>query len=124
MMTDPILIVSITAAILAAAAFAVASVQAILTYVSWGPKHKCTFAAIGRTSKQVTTSWLGFGSRYPRVRYPLLNMDWTAVIGLVIDTEFDERIGSLLRDVVEPHTEQWYWRAVTISDVIKWWHVA
>jgi hypothetical protein len=123
-MTDPILIVSITAAILAAAAFAVASVQAILTYVSWGPKHKCTFSAIGHTSKQVTTTWLGFSSSYPRVRYPLLNMDWAEIMKLVIRTEFEESITGLMDDVVQAHKPQWFWRAIKIDDKISWWNIA
>jgi hypothetical protein len=122
-MTDPILIVSITAAILAAAAFAVASVQAILTYVSWGPKHKCTFSAIGHTSKQVTTTWLGFSSSYPRVRYPLLNMDWSGIMKLVVYTASEESITGVMEDIVR-HKPQWFWRAIQIDDKIGWWNVA
>jgi hypothetical protein len=123
-MTDPILIVSITAAILAAAAFAVASVQAILTYVSWGPKHKCTFSAIGHTSKQVTTTWLGFSSSYPRVRYPLLNMDWAEIMKLGIRTAYEESITGLMDDLVKTHQPQWFWRAMKIDDKISWWNIA
>jgi hypothetical protein len=123
-MTDPILIVSITAAILAAAAFAVASVQAILTYVSWGPRHKYTFSAIGHTSKQVTTTWLGFSSSYPRVRYPLLDMDWTEIMKSVIHTASEESITELMDDLVQAHKAQWFWRAIKIDDMISWWNVA
>jgi hypothetical protein len=125
-MIDPILFVSITAVILAAAAFFVAFVQAILTYVSWGPRHKCTFAAIGHTSKQVTIDWLGFGSRYPRVRYPLLNLDWTEVMSLVVDTAFDEDIkgNDVMDDIARSHDDDWYWRPVRINDVINSWNVA
>jgi hypothetical protein len=123
-MTDPILIVSITAAILAAAAFAVASVQAILTYVSWGPKHKCTFSAIDHTSKQVTTTWLGFSSSYPRVRYPLLNMNWAEIMKLAIRTAYEESITGLMDDLVKAHKPQWFWRAIKIDDKISRWNIA
>jgi len=123
-MTDPILIVSIAAAILAAAAFLVAAVQAILTYVSWGPRHKCTSAAIGHTSKQVTvTNWVRFWS--PRVRYPLLNLDWTTIITYLARTVVDADINRYPRlDDLKRSHEGWYWRPIESNDKTTWWNVA
>jgi hypothetical protein len=72
--------IALAAAILAAAAFFVSILQAILQYTSSSySRHKCTTAAIGASAREVRFTW-SFSSWRLKVFYPVLNFDSQTVM--------------------------------------------
>lgn len=114
-MSDPASFnVAIAAAVLGAGAFVIVSLQATLEYLSSGPRHKCTATAIGYTSKQVKIRWSWTNWRL-KVKYPLLNLDWVAILQLAQDDDInnDENM-----DSIRKAHQGWFWRPLEIDDKI------
>ena len=119
---------AIAAVVLAAGAFAVAFLQAILQYASSSQsRNKVSPAAIDVSSRHVKTGW---SWRYWRLRvyYPLLYFSYQEILNLSVaasDTSIDGR-DSLIKGFQRANKDarHWAWRTVRRTDKVTWRNIA
>ncbi|KAH0556283.1 hypothetical protein GP486_005792 [Trichoglossum hirsutum] len=115
---------ALAAAILAAGAFVVAFMQALLEYISSNSAmRKCSPCAIGYSSYLVKRRW-NFRFWKLRVYYPLLALEKMNILNVLFiqslqSIELDDGISE-----IAALNSQWAWRNINEDDVPKWLQVA
>ncbi|KAJ2897710.1 hypothetical protein MKZ38_004487 [Zalerion maritima] len=119
--------VVVAAAILAAAAFVITVLQALLQYLSSSEsRNKCNVAAIGPWEKPVRRRW-SFASWKLKIYYPTLVITARDIVHQMLANR-ENRI-DLNREVLAlrqrfDRVPKCKWRAVTSIDKIKWFRIA
>ena len=120
---DPEYLVAMVAAVLAGLAFLVASLQALLQYVtSSTARFKCSRSVIGSAHKMVKKSWSLVSWKW-KYRYPIINLDAYALLDLVWKAEVRLALNVLntCLDLDKYKYETRLWDSK--DDNNPWWHI-